>query len=143
MARILLPVDGSKHSLRSTARMIAIAKEWRSKPEVLPLYVHLPVPSVSGLGSVIGKTALQRYYQEEGDAALAPPVKLLAKAGFSTKPLILVGPVAESIASHAKKAKCDFIFLGTRGMTAAANLVMGSVATKVLHIADVPVILVR
>ena len=118
-------------------------KEWRSKPEVLPLYVHLPVPRVGGLGSVIGKSAIQRYYQEEGDTALAPTVKLLAKAGFSTEPLILVGPVAETIAAHAKKAGCDFIFLGTRGMTAAANLVMGSVTTKVLHIADVPVILVR
>jgi nucleotide-binding universal stress UspA family protein len=35
------------------------------------------------------------------------------------------------------------IYLGTRGMTAISNLVLGSVATKVLHLADTPVVLVR
>jgi nucleotide-binding universal stress UspA family protein len=143
MARILLPVDGSKHCLRTTAKMIEIVKEWRVKPEVLPLYVHLPVPRVGRLGSVIGKATLQRYYEEEGNKALAPAVNLLGKAGFSTKPLILVGAVPETIAVHAKKTKCDFIFMGTRGMTAAANLLMGSMTTKLLHIAEVPVIVVR
>ena len=55
----------------------------------------------------------------------------------------MVGPVAETIVAYAKRHKCDLICLGTRGMTAAANLVMGSVATKVLHLAGVPVIIVR
>jgi nucleotide-binding universal stress UspA family protein len=32
------------------------------------------------------------------------------------------------------------IYLGTRGMTALSNVVMGSIATKVLHLADVPVV---
>lgn len=35
------------------------------------------------------------------------------------------------------------IYLGTRGMTALANVVMGSIATRVLHLAEVPVVLVR
>jgi nucleotide-binding universal stress UspA family protein len=33
--------------------------------------------------------------------------------------------------------------MGTRGMTAIANLVLGSVATKVLHLTQVPVVLVH
>jgi nucleotide-binding universal stress UspA family protein len=33
--------------------------------------------------------------------------------------------------------------MGTRGMTAISTLVMGSVATKVLHLANVPVTLVK
>jgi nucleotide-binding universal stress UspA family protein len=35
------------------------------------------------------------------------------------------------------------IFIGTRGMTAAANMLLGSVATKVLHLSRVPVLLVK
>jgi nucleotide-binding universal stress UspA family protein len=35
------------------------------------------------------------------------------------------------------------IYMGTRGMTAVSNMVMGSIATKVLHLADVPVVLVH
>jgi nucleotide-binding universal stress UspA family protein len=37
----------------------------------------------------------------------------------------------------------DPIPIGTRGITAAANLLMGSVASKVLSLATVPVMLVK
>jgi nucleotide-binding universal stress UspA family protein len=33
--------------------------------------------------------------------------------------------------------------MGTRGMTPLASLVLGSVATKVIHLSDVPVTLVK
>jgi nucleotide-binding universal stress UspA family protein len=56
---------------------------------------------------------------------------------------VLVGPIAETIVGHAKKLKADLIFVGTRGMTATANALLGSVATKVLHISPVPVLLVK
>ena len=55
----------------------------------------------------------------------------------------LVGPVAETIVDHARKSDCDMIFMGTRGMTALSNMVMGSVATKVLHLAHIPVVLIH
>jgi nucleotide-binding universal stress UspA family protein len=35
------------------------------------------------------------------------------------------------------------IYMGTRGMGAVSGLVMGSTATKVLHLASVPVVLVH
>jgi nucleotide-binding universal stress UspA family protein len=35
------------------------------------------------------------------------------------------------------------IFMGTRGMTALANVALGSVTTRVLHLAHVPVLLVH
>jgi nucleotide-binding universal stress UspA family protein len=143
MTRILLSVDGSKHAVNATRKLIAIAKEWRSPPEIIPLYVHLPVPSVGGLGSVVGKSALQRYYEEEGAEALAPSIKLLEKAGFSVKAMVKVGPIAETIVAESSKNGCDFICIGSRGMSAAANLLMGSTATKVIHLATVPLILMR
>ncbi|MCE9642399.1 MAG: universal stress protein, partial [Betaproteobacteria bacterium] len=35
------------------------------------------------------------------------------------------------------------IVMGTRGAGAVANMVLGSVATKVLHLVEVPVLLVK
>ena len=67
----------------------------------------------------------------------------LAAAGIRYNAAVLVGPIAETIVAHAKKARCDLIFIGTHGRTAAGNMLLGSVATKVLHIATVPVLLVR
>mgnify|MGYP001618908467 CR=1 FL=1 len=73
MTRILVPVDGSKHALRGVRKLIGIAQWWLERPEIVPLYVHLPVPRIGGMASLIGAPALRRYYKEEGEAALAPP----------------------------------------------------------------------
>ena len=48
-----------------------------------------------------------------------------------------------TLCKHASANKVDLIYMGTRGLNAAANFVVGSVATKVLHNASVPVLLVK
>jgi nucleotide-binding universal stress UspA family protein len=47
------------------------------------------------------------------------------------------------IAREAVRTGCDLIVIGSRGMTAAANLVLGSTATKVLHVSSLPVTVVK
>ena len=42
-----------------------------------------------------------------------------------------------------RRLKCDAIVMGTRGMTVLGNLVLGSVASKVVHLSSVPVTLVK
>ena len=44
---------------------------------------------------------------------------------------------------HATQARCDLIYIGTRGMTEIGKALVGSTATKVLHISDIPVLLVK
>jgi nucleotide-binding universal stress UspA family protein len=56
---------------------------------------------------------------------------------------VLIGPAAETIVRKATALGCDGIIMGTRGLGAVGNLVMGSVTTKVLHLARMPVTLVR
>ena len=56
---------------------------------------------------------------------------------------MLIGPVAETIARTALGQNCDGIVMGTRGLGAAAGALLGSVASQVVHLADVPVTLVK
>ena len=56
---------------------------------------------------------------------------------------MLVGPVAEALVKHAKDKRCDLIYIGTRGMSEIGKALVGSTATKVLHISDTPVLLVK
>ena len=141
--KILLAVDGSKDSLDAAKCLVEHADWYRQKPEVELVYVHLPVPKLPGMGSVVGRSQVKRYYEEEGAQALAKAKKLLEAAGIAYAAHVLVGEPAESIVSHAQAARCDLIYVGNRGMTAAGNLLLGSVASKVLHLATVPVLLVR
>ena len=86
---------------------------------------------------------IERYYREEGEKVLAPSRELLAAAGVRHAPRILVGDIAPTIVEHAKSSQCQMIYMGTRGMTAMSNLVLGSIATKVLHLARIPVVLIH
>jgi len=137
--KILVAVDGSKPSLKAVQVLIHHCHWYRESPQVELVTVHLPVPRVAKLP----KGQLERYYLEEGQAMLAAAKKKLDAAGVQYTPHVLVGPVAEAIVKHAKDKRCDLIYIGSRGMSEIGKALVGSTATKVLHISDVPVLLVK
>ena len=137
--KILLAVDGSKPSLNAVDRLIQHVSEFRDKPEVELVTVHLPVPRMRA----VGKDQLTKYYEEEGEANLAPAKKKLDAAGIRYKASVLVGPIAESIVKHAGTTKCGLIWMGSRGMSELGNVLVGSTATKVLHLATQPLLIVK
>jgi nucleotide-binding universal stress UspA family protein len=142
--KILLAVDGSKSAIHATQKLIESAGWFKEPLEIELVTVHLPLPQVGGFaGSVVGQDSVDKYYSEEGGKALAPARKLLDAAGIHYVPHILVGEIAQSLVTHAEKTGCRMIYMGTRGMGAMANLMVGSVATKVLHLCTVPVVLVH
>ena len=141
--KILLAVDGSKHSLKAVKCLIEHAGWYRENPTVELVNVHLPVPKIRGMGAVVGARQVRRYYDREGKAALSKARKLLDAAGIKYSAHILVGSVAESIVKEARLARCDLIMMGTRGMSAAANLFLGSCANRVVNISPIPVLLVK
>ena len=143
MANILIAVDGSTHSTTVARAAIRQAVQYKRKPELHLVYVHLPVPTLGGVIHPIGHEALQRYYREEGEDALRAAKRVLERAQFAYRTHILVGPVAESIANEARKLKCDAIVMGTHGMGAVSGMLLGSVAAKTVHLARCPVLLVR
>ena len=141
--KILLAVDGSRHSLKSVKRLIALSAWLRESPQVELIYVHPPVPKLPRMKWVVSAKQIRQYYEQDGWKALSKAKKLLTAGGVRYAARILVGPIAESIVKEAVRTRCDLIVIGTRGMTAAAGLLLGSVATKVLHLSNLPVLLVK
>jgi nucleotide-binding universal stress UspA family protein len=141
--RILLAVDGSKPSLNAVQFLIDHAGWLRETPELDLVTVHLPVPKLPGMGAAVGKGQLDKYYREESERCLAAARKKLDAAGVRYEVHTLVGAVAESLVKHAKDKRCDLICIGTRGHTGLGAALVGSTATKVVHISDVPVLLVK
>jgi nucleotide-binding universal stress UspA family protein len=142
--KILLAVDGSESATRATQKLIETASWFKEPLEVELVTVHLPLPQVGGFaGAVVSHDMVEKYYSEEGGKALAPARKLLEAAGTRHAPHILIGEIAQTLVGHAQKTGCQMLFMGTRGMSAMSNLTVGSVATKVLHLATVPVVLVH
>ena len=54
---------------------------------------------------------------------------------------VRTGHVAQEIVQCAKAGKFDLIVLGSKGRSAIADLVLGSVAQRVLATSDTPVLL--
>jgi nucleotide-binding universal stress UspA family protein len=141
--KILLAVDGSKCSLDAVQALVDHLGWYREAPQVELVTVHLPVPRLPGMGAAVGKNQLQKYYEEEGEKQLAAARRKLDAAGVPYTPRTLVGSVAETLVKHAKDTRCDLMYIGTRGHTELGKVLVGSTATKVLHISDTPVLLVK
>ncbi len=137
--KILVPVDGSAASLRALAYVVSHASMFT--PDISLMHVHLPLPSGKAT-SWVGKDAVQAYYDEESDAALKPAIDQLAKSGVKAEVIKRVGDPGAEIASMAASG-FDLIVMGNKGRTALGNMFMGSVATRTVAEASVPVLLVK
>lgn len=77
------------------------------------------------------------------EEALAPARKLAERLGVEFQCYLREGEPAAVIASFARRTRCTEIIMGTRGLGRVSGLVLGSVATKVIHLTSVPVTLVK
>lgn len=139
---ILLAIDGSEVSQRAVQSLIDHVRWFREPPQVHLLHVHAPIP-VGFAVQHLSQEMLDRYYREEGEAALKPAVDLLATSGIATTPHIHVGHAAEIIVRLAGELGCELICLGSHGRGGIGNALLGSVASRVLHLATVPVLIAR
>jgi nucleotide-binding universal stress UspA family protein len=143
MLKVLLPVDGSPSALRATQTLIETLGWYKVPPQIELVAVHLPVPRVPNMGAFVSKDMIQKYYDDECAAMLAPSRKLLEAAGAKYSVHQLTGPIAESIVAQAKQSGANMIYMGTRGMSPLANMALGSVASRVLHLCHIPVMLIH
>jgi nucleotide-binding universal stress UspA family protein len=139
--KFLVPVDGSETAQRAVAHLIRLA-ECRESPEIHLLNVRAPVDAWE-VRRFLNEEEIARLQQSEGEADLRGARALLDAAGLAYQVEILAGPVAQTIASYAEEQGCDYIVMGNRGRGALADLFLGSVATKVIHLSKVPVTLVK
>ena len=140
--KILFATDGSPQSLAALETLVKSFAYFREAPLLTLLSVHPPVPYKAAIAAV-GHEAVQRYYDEENEAALAGARALLTARGVAFDAETRVGPPAEEIVKRAEEGKFTIIAMGTHGQTALANLVMGSVATAVIARSKVPVLLLK
>jgi nucleotide-binding universal stress UspA family protein len=139
---ILFATDGSKAALAALEALLARYDWFRDPPALTLLNVHLAIPH--GMAARwVGKHAVDDYYAEESAAALAPARELLDRRGITHAVETRVGEPAREIVAFARDKACDIIALGTQGHTSFAQLMLGSVAQKVITTATVPVLLLK
>lgn len=142
MRKLLVPFDGSDSAHRALAYAISLVRG----PEQGSVHlVHaFQDPVVFGeLAAYVPPERVSEIQRKHAQEVLAEARPALQAAGVAFTEDIISGTVAESIVRRAEELGCEAIVMGTRGMTAVGNLLMGSVATRVVHAAKIPVTLVR
>ncbi|MFN8433875.1 MAG: universal stress protein [Anaerolineales bacterium] len=139
--KILVPLDGSAvaEGVLPHAKSLAY-----SEGAELILLTVAANPAMDYLFSDpgIAETAVQEQV-EKSKSYISTIEKELSTAGFKVSTLMRVGSVAEVILSVAEELQVDVIAMSTHGRTGAARWLLGSVAERVVHNSNVPVLLIR
>ena len=142
MLKILIAVDGSEHANRAIE---AVAKMAHSALDLqVTLVCVSPEPLFYGDYTVGTIEKIEEDQKRQQNNILVQAMALSRTHGLQLgDPARAYGVIANEIVRIAKEREVDQIALGTRGMGAVGNLLLGSVAQRVLHQSPVPVLLVK
>jgi nucleotide-binding universal stress UspA family protein len=141
--RILVAADASDNALRAVEYVIALRAEVGSLHAIDIHLLNVQRPLTGDVGTFVSKEALRGYHHERGLKALERARRRLDERGVLYSYHLLVGPPWQMITGYATEKACDHIVMGRRGLGSFTGGVLGSVAHKVLQLAEQPVLLVK
>lgn len=136
--KILLAADGSKHSLRAADKAITLAK----------LNQNTKVEVVYVVDSKTSKADVVRQWDEFGVSEkrkerLKETEEKARNANVNFEIKILRGEPAPAIIKYANEHDFDIVVIGSRGLNALQEMVLGSVSHKVAKHVQCPVMIVK
>ena len=140
--KLLIPLDGSEGSKHALEYAMEYMERLKEPPQLLLLNVQWKV-ATGNVKLFVDQKTINDYYREQGIAALKEARDALDAAGLPYQYHISVGNPAESIAQYAKEQGVDQIVMSRQGEGGLQAFLLGSVASRVLHIAQCPVLLVK
>lgn len=134
--RILLAIDGSEHSAKAVPVAGDLARRYLGEVLVLHVREH----EVTWGADIDVETA------DEARELVDDVVRDLKDEGTNVRGEVVrvsLGQTPRAILDIARDEGVGLIVMGTRGLSDWGRLLMGSVAHKVVHLAEVPVLVVR
>ncbi len=141
--KILIAVDGSKPALHAVKHAIKLLSQMTVASHSVTLVSVHDDAGLRHARKYVGSGVVADYLRELSEKDLKPAQKLLDAAGLKHDMDIRTGHVAQEIVACAKAGKFDLLMLGAKGRNALTDLLLGSVAHRVLATATTPVLLVK
>ena len=137
-SRILVAVDGSESAKKAFEKSIFLAQKCNSRLDV----IHVVLDSTYS-GDSATTFELIEELKENGTKLLEQCKTLAIKNNVMVQTLLELGDHAQVIIDVANKNNYDLNIMGSRGLGAFKELLLGSVSFKVMHHARCPVMIVR
>ena len=138
--KILVPTDGSDHSMRAAEYGMGIAKMLSAQVFVVYVIDKVVIDQIS---KVTERDSVERELKEDGQRYVNYVLGLAAKEGVKASSLLAKGSPYEQIVHLARELNIDLIVMGTYGRKGAERVLIGSVAERVIEYAPCPVLVVK
>jgi len=145
--RVVVPFDGSPSAGRALDYVLSLHS--RMSSDALEVHLVNIQPNTPGVADTFARDAtdvasrLTAAAIEKGKQRLSAPTAKLQEVGIPARSAVLLGDPAPEIATYVDEQRADAVVMGTRGLGAVGAIVLGSVASKVVHLVKVPVTLVK
>lgn len=143
--RILLATDGSDMALKAARWAADLGKRYGAKVTVLHV-VHIPAVLAGSTvlpGGASDIAMVTRLMEQAANSIITLTTPVLDEHQVAYSMRIEYGHVAEEIVRVAEEENADLIVMGSRGLSNASALLLGSVSHKVLHASHRPVLVAR
>jgi len=134
---VLCPIDFSEDSQRALQYAVAIAM--RAKAVLRVLYVNDPL-LIAAAATALHDRQLARRSARELQQFVNETVAATSRNQLRLTSRVSIGQPSDQILKAADGYETDLIVVGTRGLTGAGRLFMGSTTLSVLQRATVPVL---
>lgn len=148
---IVVPCDGSDTASRAAAYGLTLAKALGARLHLVHVFPGTPeeligMPGASaqmvGIGRFDDKT-FKRLWNEAAGLSLGKAEQALGEAGKDAHSERLSGDPASEIIRYAHGLDSPMIVIGSRGLGAMKEMLLGSVSHRVVHKAKCPVTVVH
>ncbi|HDJ38409.1 MAG TPA: universal stress protein [Methanosarcinales archaeon] len=137
---ILIATDGSDNTRKAIRYGIELAR--LTGADVHAIYI-LDAGAFASLPMDAAWEGMYELLRTEGKTALKSIEDLGREAGVTVESVTLDGHPAHEIVEYAKENEIDLIVMGTLGKTGLDRILLGSVATTVIHTSPIPVMVVH
>jgi len=145
--RVLIPLDGSKLAEATLPYIEELMAEVTTKDAEVVLLKIIPpryyVPEAREIGELAYTEEQIEQLKTEAKAYLEKAGSGLKNKRFSTRFEVVVGDAGEEIIKFAGKINANLTAMSTHGYSDSAFSDLGSVANRVLHHGDTPLLLVK
>jgi nucleotide-binding universal stress UspA family protein len=143
LSKILIPVDGSSASLRAVDFAIEMVAQDPSTSLVLLHVQNTRAIELAGASEAMDTEWLREAGSLASAKALKDAIGKCEHAGVASEALVRTGQIAEAVGQVAREENVKHIVMGTRGLGGIQGLLLGSVAMQVIHLAEVPITLIK
>ena len=141
--RVLVAVDGSENAMKAVKIASIIAKDNSAELTILHV-MAIPVAAYSGdVAFPVDK--IEDEARRQGEKFLESATTTAERAGIKPRTAIVesMNSPVRGITDYSEKNMIDLIVVGTRGLGSFKRLLLGSVASGVVHYAHCSVLVIR